>query len=163
MRAEFYKSEDPGTVVGAATWTGDRVHAASEHESVREALGRIFRPTAVKVDDPALRSFGTSGPTLLAPGTLRWFRAAATSRAGAEGLAVRLVPQGANAMGWDPAGAYRTFVNAVERKELIGVAGPSTGREAGEARPEGERGPSEPGTEAAKPGPRPSAAGPAPA
>jgi hypothetical protein len=120
---------------------------------------RIFRPTPVVVDDPAFRSRGTSGPVVLHPGTLLWFRAAAQARSEAEGLKVRFVPQGQDVMGWDPAGAYRAFSETIERKELSGVGARAEEPEAGETRPEATRGPSASGSEAATPTGPPSAAG----
>jgi hypothetical protein len=109
MKAEFVRQDAPDQVVGMAIWAPGRPVIESGHDDVRTSLGRIFRPVPVVVDDPSLRSFGTSGPVLLQPGSVRWFRAAAESRAGAEGLSVRFVAPADAAMGWDPAGAYRTF------------------------------------------------------
>ena len=117
MRAEFFRPETPERTVGAVAWDGSRPRIDAEDEAIRAALHRIFRPTPVSVDDPALRSAGTKGPVVLPPGSLRWFIAAARARSGVEGLAVRLVPESSEAVGWDPAGAYRTFGEAVERKE----------------------------------------------
>jgi hypothetical protein len=117
--AEFYKADAPDQIVGRATWGGSGVELEAEDESVRESLGRIFRPISVVIDDPSLRSFGTAGPVQLAPGSLLWFRAAAEARAKDEGLRVRLVPDARAAMGWEPAGAYRTFNKQMERKESI--------------------------------------------
>jgi hypothetical protein len=130
MLAEFFKDDAPDQVLGRATWDGSGVRTESEDEGVRSALARIFRPVPVVVDDPSLRSYGTSGPVQLAPGGLLWFRAAAESRANDEGLRFRLVPQPAAAMGWDPAGAYRTFNKQIERKELLH---PEPAAEAGQA------------------------------
>jgi hypothetical protein len=79
----------------------------------------VYRQTSVLVDDPSLRSPGTAGPGLLAPGTLRWFVACTGARSRPEKLAFRLVPNAAPRMGWDPAGAYRTFVQQVERAERL--------------------------------------------
>jgi hypothetical protein len=73
----------------------------------------------VLVDDPALRSFGTNGPELVAPGSLRWFLACTKARVPAEKLAFQLVAGEGHRMGWDPAGAYRTFADQVERAERI--------------------------------------------
>jgi len=87
----------------------------SDDDHVAKALWRIFRPTAVAVDDPALRTAGTAGPVVLAPGSLQWFLVAARVRAEAEGLRVRFVPEARTAMGWDPAGAYRPFGDTVAR------------------------------------------------
>jgi hypothetical protein len=117
MRAEFFREEEPDSIVATAEWTGAAVDARAEDPKVRRALGRIYRQTAVLIDDAALRSFGTEGPELLAPGTLRWFIAATQARSGAEKLAYRLVPSDSRRMGWDPAGAYRTFADQVERRE----------------------------------------------
>lgn len=117
MLAEFTSADAPDDVVGSAEWDGPGVRIDAEDASVRMAIERIFAPTSVLVDDPSLRSFGTAGPQLLMPGSLRWFLAAAESRAPGEGLAARLVPQTGRTLGWDPAGAYRTFGSAVERRE----------------------------------------------
>ena len=159
MEALFYRQGAPDEVVGRARWD-DGVTTEADDEAIREALARIFRPTSVAVDDPSLRTAGTSGPVVLHPGSLRWFAAAARTRSAPEGLGVRLVPRAGGRIGWDPAGAYRTFVAAVERRDGGGAAPVS--RQRGEARPAGERGPSEPGTEAARPGPAGSAASPRP-
>jgi hypothetical protein len=105
-------------MVGSAVWRSGKIEVEAGDESVRRAILRIFRSTPVVIDDPSLRSYGTAGPVLLSPGSLRWFRAAAEARSGAEGLGVRLVPESQGVMGWDPAGAYRTFNNAVERMNL---------------------------------------------
>ena len=117
MRAEFFRPDSPDRTVGAAAWDGSGARIDAEDEAVRAALQRIFRPTPVSVDDPALRSAGTTGPVVLPPGSLLWFLGAARTRSGAEGMAVRLVPEPNQAVGWDPAGAYRTFGEAVERKD----------------------------------------------
>ena len=127
MQAEFYKQDAPEAVLGRAMWDGSGVRIDAEDESVRASLARIFRPVSVVVDDPSLRSSGTSGPVQLPPGGLRWFRAAAETRSTEEGLRVRLVPQSQTAMGWDPAGAYRTFNNQIERRELIPRAASDAG------------------------------------
>ena len=160
MRAEFRSEDDPNSVVGSATWTAEGVDLEPTDEAAGRLLRRIFRSAPVSVEEPALRTAGTTGPVVLQPGSLRWFMAAAKVRGGKEGLAVRMVPEGEGAMGWDPAAAYRTFSEAMERKERIGTPARMGRPEAGEARPEGERGPAAPGTEAAKPAPRPSASGP---
>jgi hypothetical protein len=118
MLAEFYKEDAPEAVLGRATWDASGVSIDAADERIRDALARIFRPVPVVVNDPSLRSYGTSGPVQLPPGGLLWFRAAAEARASDEALRVRLVPQ-ARGAGWDPAGAYRTFNKQVERKELI--------------------------------------------
>lgn len=119
MRAAFYRPGSPDTVVGVAVWNGTGAEVEADDDAVRQAIRRIFRTTPVLIDDPSMRSYGTAGPVVLPPGSLRWFRAAAEARSGAEGLAVRFVPESEGAMGWDPAGAYRTFNDAIERKERI--------------------------------------------
>jgi hypothetical protein len=95
-----------------------RIEAADD--AARTILSRIFRPTAISIEDPALRTPGATGPVVLPPGSLPWFRAAARTRSPAEGLSVRLVPEGRMSMGWDPAGAYRTFGEVIEQKEQLG-------------------------------------------
>ncbi len=157
MRAEFY-GEDPKNVLAAVRWDRRGLDVSGDREA-EEKIRRILRPTPVVVDDAAFRSSGTSGPVVLHPGTLLWFRAAAQVRSAAEGLKVRFVPEGQDVMGWDPAGAYRPFSETIERKELSGVTARPEEAEAGETRPEGTRGPSAPGTEAATPAPPPSRAG----
>jgi hypothetical protein len=117
--AEFLRageSDEPDRVVGTARWDVSRVRIqADDDDQVAQALWRIFRATAVAVDDPALRTAGTAGPVVLGPGSLQWFLAAARVRAEAEGLRVRFVPEASTAMGWDPAGAYRPFTETVAR------------------------------------------------
>ena len=119
MEAQFFKASDTDTVVGTARWTGGGVETQAEEDDVASALRRIFRPVAVLTEDAALRSFGTSGPVVLEPGSVRWFVAAARSRAHAQGLGVRFASQRDSEMGWDPAGAYLPFLAVVER-----LAGP---------------------------------------
>jgi hypothetical protein len=114
VRAEFTQPDQEDQVVGTATWDGSRVKVQAEDEDVAAALWRVFRPTAVAIDDPALRTAGTTGPVVLPPGSLRWFQAAAEARSEAENLSVRFVPEGGGAIGWDPAGAYRPFSEAIE-------------------------------------------------
>ena len=121
MRAEFFKPDSPDHVLGMARWDGAGVHIEAKGQAARTVLSRIFRPTAISVDDPALGAAGATGPVVLPPGSLRWFQAAARTRSQAEGLSVRLVPEGTMTMGWDPAGAYRTFGEVAERKERLGA------------------------------------------
>ena len=120
MLAEFSREDAPDEVLGRAVWNGSGVHLDADDEQVRTSLARIFRLVPVVIDDPSLRSYGASGPVQLAPGSLQWFRAAAEARSGSEGLLARLVPNAEQAMGWEPAGAYRTFNKQIERKELLG-------------------------------------------
>lgn len=122
MRAAFHRPDAPDAVIGSAVWRAGAIDVEAEDESVRQAIRTIFRPTPVVIDDPSLRSYGTAGPVVLPPGSLQWFRAVAEARSGAEGLAVRFVPESEGAMGWDPAGAYRTFNDAIERQVRIGAA-----------------------------------------
>ena len=127
MRADFSREDEPDAVVGSARWTGAGVEVEAEDPKVRRALGRVYRETGVLVDDPSLRSFGTGGPELLSPGSLRWFLACARARSGAEKLGYRLVPDQGHRMGWDPAGAYRTFPAQVERGERVASGGDAGG------------------------------------
>jgi hypothetical protein len=122
VRAEFTLPDAPDEVIGAASWDGHAVRLDDVQTAHRDAIARIFRPIPVVVDDRALRGAGSEGPVLLEPGDLRWFIAAATTGAQQEGLAVRLVTAAAAAIGWDPAGAYRTFARSVERRN--GIAAP---------------------------------------
>ena len=121
MRAEFYRADAPDQIVGQARWRSSGVEFLTEDAPVRAALQRIFRPTAVVVDDPSLRPFGTSGPIVLQPGGLRWFHEAALARAPAEGVVARLVPESGASVGYDPAGLYRPLNEQWERRE--GTAG----------------------------------------
>jgi hypothetical protein len=116
VRVEFVRADDESKrAVASATWTGTRVEFDPGDAQARELLEQIFRPAPVTVDEPALRSFGTSGEVTLQPGSGRWFMAAARVRGAAEGLKARFVATDQAALGWDPAGAYRTFVSSAER------------------------------------------------
>jgi hypothetical protein len=126
MRAEFYRSNDEGTVVGSATWDGRSVHVDAEDDAVQAVLRRIFRLTPVVVEDPSLRPLYAKGEVMAHPGTLEWFREAALTRAEREGLRVRLVPEAAGRGGWDPASAYRTFRQTVAR--LVATPSPDGDR-----------------------------------
>ncbi len=123
MRAEFYRPGDPETVVGTARWDGRRAQVEASDDEIRSVLRRIFRSSPVVADDSSLRPLGSTGESVLQPGSLEWFRAAATSRATGSGLAARLVPEVPPRTGWDPASAYRTFRQVVARLES-----PATGR-----------------------------------
>ena len=118
MRVELYRPEDPQTVVAVSRWEGGRPIVETDDEDLRPIVARMFRPTPVVVDDPALRYPGTHGESVLQPGSVEWFRAAALVRAPQEGLAARIVPEAAGGGGWDPAAAYRTFRQAVTRQDL---------------------------------------------
>jgi hypothetical protein len=124
--AEFFRPDAPDQVVARAAWDGRRVVIPEDggDPQASKALRRIFRPAPVVVDDPSLRAAGTAGPAALEPGDLRWFMAAVGSRAQAEGLEARFVATGARGFGWDPAGAYRTFAEAVARRDRAGSAEP---------------------------------------
>lgn len=117
MRAELYRPADPDTegpeqVVAVATWTDGRP-SLEVLEDV-PGLDGLLRATPVVTDDPSLRRPGTSGEVMLDAGSSAWFRAALLSRAPAMGLAVRFVAQRI-AGGWDPAAAYATFEEQVDR------------------------------------------------
>jgi hypothetical protein len=101
VRAEFARPHAPDRVVGVAEWDGRRVRVESESLEVRNLLGRVFRPSSVAIDDPALRPAGTAGVTVVEPGDVEWFRAAARVRGRQEGLSVRFVSDRPG--GWDPA------------------------------------------------------------
>jgi hypothetical protein len=117
MRADFYRADDPETVVGSAHWNGRKAEIDSSDAEARAALVRLFRATPVVVDDSALRPLGASGEVAVQPGSLEWFRTAAVARASAADLRVRLVPEVSARSGWDPASAYRTFRQVVTTLE----------------------------------------------
>ena len=132
MRAEFYRKEDGDEPVAWARWTERGLLTGATDDRGRAALARIFHSAPIVVDDPSQRSFGTSGPLVLPPGSLQWFRSAAQTRARDEVLEVRFVAEEEGTMGWDPAGAYRTFADQVAHRVLnASQAGPIE-REAGE-------------------------------
>lgn len=112
MRAILIRSDAPEVPVAVLAWNG----GAPAVESGAEVPGvaDLLRPTPVAVDDPALRRPGTSGVSVLSPGSLEWFRAAVATRAAALGLAVRFVT-GEVRGGWDPAATYRDFDEQTER------------------------------------------------
>jgi hypothetical protein len=116
MNVEYYRPDDEQKEsVATVSWDGREVQVSSENAPVREALAHAFRRAPVVVDDPSRRRLGTSGPVMLQPGDLEWFRAVASSRAtGEAGLAARFVP-GAVIGGFDPAAGYRTFDDQLER------------------------------------------------
>jgi hypothetical protein len=129
MRAEFYRPDDPENVVGTVRWDGRRAQIDASDDEIRSTLLQILRPSPVVADDASLRPLGSKGESVLQPGSLEWFRVAATSRASGTGLVARLVPEVPPRTGWDPASAYRTFRQVVTRLES-----PATGR--GEPSPE---------------------------
>jgi hypothetical protein len=105
MRAEFFRPEDPETVVGTAEWEAGSARVESDDQKVRMALERIFRASPVGLDDPGLRDPSSSGVVVVEPGDLMWFRTAALLRGEKEGFEVRFVSRTPG--GWDPAGSYR--------------------------------------------------------
>jgi hypothetical protein len=113
VRAELHRIDDPNAVVALANWSNDRGSLEVLDPSV-DGLDGLLRATAVVVDDPSLRGPGTSGESLLEPGSLEWFRAALMTRAEALGLRVRFVTTEIVG-GWDPAATYRTFGEQIER------------------------------------------------
>jgi hypothetical protein len=118
--AEFYRDGDDPEVVGRARWSGSGVEIDAGDDAIRSALERVYRAAAVSVEDSALRTAGTSGPVVLPPGGLAWFIHASRARAASEGLAVRLVAEGPGGVRWDPAAAYLTFSQTVERRARMG-------------------------------------------
>jgi hypothetical protein len=113
MRAELHRPDEPDEVVAVALWDGSSARLEIG-DGAPEGLNALLRPIPVVVDDPSLRRQGTHGETLLAPGSLEWFRAALLSRSGSFGLAVRFVSS-VREGGWDPAAQYRTFEQQVGR------------------------------------------------
>ena len=113
MRAELYRADDPAAVVAVATWSNGKPSLEVLDPSVRDLDG-VLRPTPVVVDDPSLRGPGTSGESLLEPGSLEWFREALVTRAEPLGLGVRFVATEIVG-GWDPAANYRRFDEQIER------------------------------------------------
>ena len=119
MRAVFFRPDAQDLPVGEASWAGSEVLVRANEEWFGDAAARIFRRAPVLVDDASLRTFGTTGPSMLQPGSLEWFEAAARGRSPAEGLAVRMVPEGRGGIGFDPAGLYRPFGEQMERRERV--------------------------------------------
>lgn len=113
MRAELYRPDEPDVAAAIATWspTGPSLEVLDPSAG---QLDRLLRPTPVVVEDASLRTLGSHGEALLHPGSLEWFRAALIARAPEVGLAVRFVRERID-YGWDPASAYRTFEQQVDR------------------------------------------------
>ena len=107
MKAEFFRPDAPDEVLATAEWDGRRALVETEDDEVRGALARVFRPSAVAVEDSSTRQRGTHGVTVAAPGDIEWFRVAAKVRGEAEGLAVRFVTE--HPGGWDPALDPQTY------------------------------------------------------
>ena len=114
MKAVFFRADQRDTPIASVTWSKDGPSMAEDDDAARGEMEAIFHGSPVVVDDPSLRSFGTSGPVVLQPGTVRWFRAAAVVRGARRGLQVRFVADDAEPVGWDPAGAYRPFDAVVD-------------------------------------------------
>jgi hypothetical protein len=116
MNVEYFRADDEQKqTVATVSWNGREVAVTAEGASARDELAHAFRRTPVVVDDPSLRRAGTSGPVVLQPGDLEWFRAVARYRATEEtALSARFVP-GAVIGGFDPAAGYRTFDEQLER------------------------------------------------
>jgi hypothetical protein len=114
VRANLYRPDAPDEVVAVARWTGSGASLEALRDDV-EGLDRLLSPTPVVVDDGSLRQLGQRGEVLLQPGSIEWFRSALLVRAPKVGLAVRFVPEVAPGLGWDPAAAYRTFEDQIER------------------------------------------------
>ncbi len=116
MKVEFYDPADElKAVVATATWDGRATEVVADSDGRRRAIAHAFRPTAVVSDDASLRRLGTHGPTVIVPGDLAWFRAAAQTRVLAEtGLIARVVADRI-VSGFDPAAGYRPFSEQVER------------------------------------------------
>jgi hypothetical protein len=112
VRAELYRPDDPDTVVAIASWVNGRGHFDAREEIA--GIDRLLRATPVVTDDASLRPPGTSGDVVLDPGSPAWFRAALATRTPELGLAVRFVAERITG-GWDPAAAYATFEEQVER------------------------------------------------
>jgi hypothetical protein len=128
MRVEFFRPNAPDEVVGRARWDGRRAVIEAEDDAVKQQVAEVFRLTPVVVEDASMRSLGSHGMSVLQPGSLEWFRAAALTRAGRVGLAARMVPEFAPGTGWDPAADYRTFRNQIrhldEAEATVGVGEP---------------------------------------
>jgi hypothetical protein len=104
MRAELFRADAPDEVVASASWFDGQVVPESGDDVL---LARVFRATAVSIDDPAMRAPGTSGPVVVEPGDMEWFRAAALVRGRAEGVEVRFATDRPG--GWDPAMDPQTY------------------------------------------------------
>lgn len=99
MRAEFFRQDDPETVVATVSWARGGVEIETQEDRVRERLEWMFRPSPVVVGG------GTPNERIEEPGGAEWFRAVLTERAADAGLPVRMVVGSPG--GWDPAGSYR--------------------------------------------------------
>ena len=115
MRAEFFPPDDSEAVVGTAEWEAGGARIESDDPKIRTVLGWLFRRSPVALDDQSLRDPASSGPAVVEPGDLEWFRTAAVVRGEREGLKVRFVSRSPG--GWDPAGSYRPLEAWVDVRE----------------------------------------------
>lgn len=119
MRVEFYRPDAPETVVAVATWDGsEAVLESAEDPATGAAVTRVFRAVPVATDDASLRTSAGSGVSMVEPGTLAWFRAAALTRAPKVGLTPRFQMDAPVGSGYDPAANYRSFRDQVARISL---------------------------------------------
>jgi hypothetical protein len=118
VRVEFFRPNAPDDVAGRARWDGRRAIVESDDDETRTKLETVFRLTPVVANDASMRMLGASGESVLQPGSLEWFRAAALTRAAEADLAARIVPDYRAGTGWDPAGDYRTFRNEIRRIDV---------------------------------------------
>ena len=115
MQVELHRPDEPDAVLATVAWADGRSVISSDDEEIAAALTRAFRHTPVVIDDASYRRLGTSGDVQIQPGSLEWFRAVVQARVPAEtGLIGRFVP-GVSQGGFDPAAAYRTFKDSIER------------------------------------------------
>ena len=120
MRIDFHRPGE-ADAIATASWDGRRAVVEAQDPDVRDAVSRCFRASPVVVDDAAYRTLGAEGESMLQPGTLEWFRAAAFARAPKVGLVARVVPEVDPSAGWDPAANYRTFRGQMRRVEHAGA------------------------------------------
>jgi hypothetical protein len=116
VRAEIFRPDAPDDaddVVAVATWADGVVRLEARDASV-DGLERLLRSTAVVVPGGFPRRPGTSGDTVLQPGSPEWFREALLTRTEPLGLGVRFVAEDVT-NGWDPAANYRTFAQQDRR------------------------------------------------
>jgi len=121
VRVEFFRPDSPEDVVGRARWDGKRAVIETGDHELHAKLEHVFRITPVVVNDASTRMLGARGESVFQPSSLEWFRAAALTRAAAEGLSARIVPDLEPGEGWDPAGDYRTFRNEIRRIDAAEV------------------------------------------
>jgi hypothetical protein len=115
LRPPTGEGEGEPDLVATADWDGRSVLVEAADDATRAAVTHAFRSTPVVTDDGAYRRRGASGPAVVPPGDLTWFRAAALVRVPAEtGLHARLIP-GIATGGFDPAANYRPLEEQLER------------------------------------------------